>query len=184
MERMILPASRTSAEAHLYMDLRPCACGEARFDRQSAVVALEDGGLAARYSGSCPTCGRARRFTFRLPAEPTLPPSGGFHYGADEPSQLLDPGEWLWVADAYARSVPAGSATTDAGQQAQATLLRAVAALDEVLKFVPPGADTVPASAFTSGRGRHLRRRDPGRFRRGRLAAVRDAYAEMLPPVG
>lgn len=60
------------------MDLRPCACGEARFDRQSTVVALEDGDLAARYSGPCPACGRAREFTFRLPAELTLPPSGGF----------------------------------------------------------------------------------------------------------
>ncbi len=175
------------------MDLRPCACGEARFDRQSAVVALEDGDLASRYSGPCPACGRAREFTFRLPAEPTLAagalrpaaaPSGGFHYGAAEPSQLLDPGEWLWAADAYARSVPAGRATVEAGQRAQATLLRAVAALDEVLKFVPPGAETVPASAFTSERGRDLRRRDPGRFRRDRLAAVRDAYTGMLPPVG
>lgn len=181
---MILPASRTNAEAHLYMDLRPCTCGETRFDRQSAVVALEDGDLAARYSGPCPACGRAREFTFRLPAEPTLAPSGGFHYGAAEPSQLLDPGEWLWAADAYARLVPAGRATAEAGQRARATLFRAVAAVDEVLKFVPPGAESVPASAFTSERGRDLHRRDPGRFRRDRLAAVRDAYTGMLPPIG
>ncbi|MFG3709609.1 hypothetical protein [Micromonospora sp. NPDC047730] len=175
---MILPPSRTSAEAHLYMDLRPCSCGETRFARQSAVVALEDGDLAARYTGACPTCGQPREFTFRLPAEPAVAPAGGFRYGGDEPSQLLDPGEWLRVADTYARSVPADG---DAGQRARATLIRAVAALDEVLKFIPPGEDVVPAAACTSEWGRDLRRREPGRFRRGRLATVRDTYAGMLP---
>jgi hypothetical protein len=150
---MILPPSRTSAEAHLYMDLRPCSCGETRFARQSAVVALEDGDLAARYTGACPACGQPREFTFRLPAEPAVAPAGGFRYGGDEPSQPL----------------------------AGIELIRAVAALDEVLKFIPPGEDVVPAAACTSEWGRDLRRREPGRFRRGRLTAVRDTYAGMLP---
>ncbi|MEU7608392.1 hypothetical protein [Micromonospora sp. NPDC049204] len=178
---MILPPSRTNAEAHLYMDLRPCSCGETRFPRQSAVVALEDGDLAARYTGACPTCGQPREFVFRLPAEPAVAPAGDFRYGGDEPSHLLDPGEWLRVADGYARSVPAEVATGDAAQRARATLIRAVAALDEVLKFVPPGEDVVPAAAFTTEQGRDLHRREPGRFRRDRLAAVRAAYAGMLP---
>ncbi|SCL21501.1 hypothetical protein GA0070616_2319 [Micromonospora nigra] len=170
---MILPPSRSIAEAHLYMDLRPCRCGQARFARRSAVVALDDGDLASRYSGECDGCGQHREFTFRLPAEPVAGPQG-MRYGGDAPSQLIDPGEWLTVAEAYARSVTAPV------QQAEPDLLRAIAALDEVMKFIPHGEDAVPVHAFTD-RGRDVQLREPGRFRRDRLAAVRAAYAEMLP---
>jgi hypothetical protein len=34
-----VPLARTNEEAHLYMDLPPCACGEVAFERTSAVVA-------------------------------------------------------------------------------------------------------------------------------------------------
>ncbi|MGC5054239.1 hypothetical protein ACLQ2S_22615 [Micromonospora sp. DT48] len=171
--------SRTNAEAHLYMDLHPCTCGETRFPRQSAVVALADGELASRYTGACAGCGQEREFVFRLPPEPTST-AGGFRYGEDEPSQLLDPGEWLLVSDAYAGQVPADPGSGEAAQRARAVLTRAMAALDEVGKFIPPDAAVVPANAFTSDRGRQLHQREPGRFRRDRLTAVHDAYAEML----
>ncbi|GIJ81367.1 hypothetical protein SAMN05443287_11780 [Micromonospora phaseoli] len=175
--------SRTNAEAHLYMDLHPCSCGETRFPRQSAVVALADGDLASRYTGSCAGCGQEREFIFRLP--PTVTTAGsGFRYGDDEPSQLLDPGEWLLVSDAYAGQVPAQPATSEAAQRARATLSRAVAALDEVGKFIPTGGDTVPPDAFVSDRGRQLHQREPGRFRGDRLAAIRDAYAGLLSRLG
>ncbi|TCB90683.1 hypothetical protein E0H26_26700 [Micromonospora zingiberis] len=176
------PLSRTNAEAHLYLDLHACSCGSTRFPRHSAVVALADGDLASRYTGACEGCGEEREFLFRLPPTPDGT-GGGFRYGGDEPSQLLDPGEWLLVSDAYAGSVPTESGG-EAGQQAQAALARAVAALDEVVKFIPAGADTVPAGAFLSDRGRQLHQREPGRFRRDRLAAVRAAYAGLLSPPG
>ncbi|MDG4794485.1 hypothetical protein [Micromonospora sp. WMMD1082] len=177
------PLARTNAEAHLYMDLHPCSCGETAFPRQSAVVALADGDLASRYTGACAGCGQDREFVFRLPA--TIGGTGnGFHYGGDEPSQLLDPGEWLLVADAYAGQVPAEPAAGAAGQRARAALTRAVAALDEVGKFIPAGGGAVPPGAFTSDRGRQLHQREPGRFRRDRLTAVRDAYAGMLSHLG
>ena len=180
---MIPPLSRTNAEAHLYMDLRPCPCGESRFPRQSSVVALDDGDLASRYTGACASCGEEREFLFRLP--PTIGGAGiGFRYGGDEPSQLLDPGEWLMVSDTYASSVPAGSTTGEAGQRARAALTRAVAALDEVGKFIPAGGDSVPPDTFVNERGRQLHQREPGRFRRDRLTAVRDAYAGMLSQLG
>ncbi|MEV6695164.1 hypothetical protein AB0M35_27195 [Micromonospora sp. NPDC051196] len=175
------PLSRTNAEAHLYMDLHACSCGSTRFPRHSAVVALADGDLASRYTGACEGCGEEREFVFRLAPTPSST-GGGFHYGSAEPSQLLDPGEWLLVADAYAGSVPAES-TGEAGQRARAALTRAVAALDEVAKFAPDGEE-VPGDAFVSERGRQLHQREPGRFRRDRLAAVRDTYAELLARLG
>ncbi|MFV2019628.1 hypothetical protein [Micromonospora sp. LOL_023] len=182
---IVLPAARSSAEARLYVELQPCDCGEARFAPQVEVVALADGDLATRYHGTCPSCGAEREFLMRLPAEPgpaTGSSYGGFSYGGPEPSQLIDPGQWLAAADRYADLVPADSAVLDPAQlrRATAALSRAVAALDEVRKFIPADADQVPVDAFTSDTGRRLHRREPDRFRRDRLTALRDTYAGLL----
>ncbi|MDG4762726.1 hypothetical protein O7632_01135 [Solwaraspora sp. WMMD406] len=179
----VLPVPRSSAEARLYVELHPCDCGEVRFAPQVDVVALDDGDLATRYHGDCPRCGSAREFLFRLPAEPVATPAGaGFAYGGPEPSQLIDPGQWLATADRYADLVPADITGLDPDQQrhARAALTQAVAALDEVLKFAPADAAEVPAAAFTSDTGRQTRVREPGRFRRDRLTALRTTYATLL----
>src|SRR5690348_7853350 len=89
------------------MDLHPCGCGRAEFDRSSAVVALPGGEMGRRYAGRCAGCGGEREFEFRLPAMPPEAAPGEVRFGAGEPSELLDAGEWLWVSDSYARTVPA-----------------------------------------------------------------------------
>ena len=125
----MLKLARTNAEAHLYMDLHPCACGERRFARQSAVVTLE-GDLASRYTGACARCGAERRFEFRLPQEILQPPAEGVRFGGPEPSELLDPGEWLSVADDHARAVPVGAPLDgDALRAARGSLATAIAAI-------------------------------------------------------
>ena len=135
--------------------------------------------LASRYTGACARCGTARVFEFRLPPEILQPPATGVVYGGPEPSELLDPGEWLSVADDYARSVPVGSKLDgDALRSARQRLAVAIAALDEVRKFAPPGAVEVPPSAFTTPFGRAMWDKEPGRFRLIRLDAVRAAYAQ------
>lgn len=184
-EGMILPVSRTTAEAHLYLELHGCECGEPAFAPESAIVVLADGDLGQRYSGTCPGCGAEREFVFRLPQEPTLPSSSGFAFGGAQPSELIDPGEWLLVADSYAKQAPGavGEITGEQAQRAAVLLERAVAALDEVLKFVPDAADEVPPVAFFTVRGRDLHRRTPGRFRRDRLVAVRETCAGLLQQV-
>lgn len=176
-----LPLARTNLEAHLYMDLHPCECGATEFDRKSAVIE-EAGDLASRYSGTCPNCGRTREFVFRLPAEIMVPTPGQPRYGGDQPSELIDPGEWLAVADAYAKAAePPGPGMDERRrEQSRVALSRAAAALDEVLKFVPAGAGTVPESAFWTERGRRVRAADPARFGVTGLNAVRDAYHRML----
>ncbi|MFY1653053.1 hypothetical protein ACN27J_19445 [Solwaraspora sp. WMMB762] len=186
---VVLPAARSSAEARLCVELHPCGCGETQFEPQVEVVALADGDLVTRYQGSCAGCGTAREFLLRLPAEPVRPSAGAaFSYGGPEPSRLIDPGEWLAVADQYAALVPAdlataGPAGADPAQRRRATaaLSRAIAALDEALKFIPADADEVPPDAITSEVGRRMRRREPGRFRRDRLTALRDTYTALLP---
>ena len=91
----------TSAEAHIYMDQRPCTCGDIEFDRQSAV--MTDGGvLGSRYFGKCRTCGTMREFIFEMP--PTLRPIGNqVEFGGSDPSRLLDAGEWMAIAEYYAK---------------------------------------------------------------------------------
>ncbi|HEU4426198.1 MAG TPA: hypothetical protein VFR67_26975 [Pilimelia sp.] len=178
--------ARSNLEAHLFMDLRPCGCGDARFERASSVVALPGGSLASRYAGTCARCGTAREFVFALPPQAGRTAAEDIRYGGAEPSELLDAGEWLWTADTYARAVPADPhrlAEPDR-RRARARLAAAAAAVDEVLKFVPPGGDRVPEAAVRTPLGGSVYRREPGRFRAARLAAVRDAYRAALRRFG
>jgi hypothetical protein len=150
------------------MDLHPCDCGESAFERRSSVIAMGDD-LGRAYRGTCAGCGKPREFRFRLPAQP-LAPSGLPEFGDDHPSELLDPGEWMLVADRYAT----GTSPTrrDVGL--------ARAAMFEILKFMDPEDEAVPEAAFTSARGREVRATEPGRFRRARLEAVLATYDELL----
>src|SRR4051812_31162509 len=104
---MTLRLARSSAEAHLYMQLQHCeVCGETAYDPNTSVITVE-GQLASRYSGRCPNCGTLREFTFLLPDEVLFPDEEEPEFGDDRPSELLDPGDWLWLADLFGRSAPA-----------------------------------------------------------------------------
>lgn len=179
-----LPLARTSTEAHLYMDLHPCECGGETFARDSAVVEAGDD-LASRYTGTCTSCGRPREFTFRIPDEVVLPRPGVVVFGDGTPSELLDPGEWLWVADRYAGAAPADVAGLDesARRTVRQQVASAAAAMDEVLAFVPADDEEVPPGSFTSELGRAVHADEPGRFRRDRLEVVRDTYRGILAEV-
>lgn len=178
---MPMPLARTSTEAHLYLDLRPCACGEPGFPRESAVIEV-DGELASRYSGMCPSCGTYREYVFRLPEDVVMPRPGVVVFGDGTPSELLDPGEWLWVADRYAGASPADVSQLDAEgrRRAHQQLASAAAAMDEVLAFVPADSERVPPEEFRTELGRAVYAEEPGRFSRDRLEVVRDTYREVL----
>jgi hypothetical protein len=179
---MALRLARTNAEAHLYMELRPCeTCGETVFNPGSSVI-MAEGDLASRYAGPCPRCGAPREFTFRIPEEVLFPDEDEPTFGGDRPSELIDAGEWLWVADLIARNTPAEpeDGMTDKERRLVFVDLRtAAAAVGEAVKFAPPDADAVPASALWSERGRAVHRDEPGRFRRIRLEVVQRTYREL-----
>ncbi|WP_280355370.1 hypothetical protein [Nocardia otitidiscaviarum] len=178
----VLPLARTNAEARLFLDLQPCPeCGAGSCLFRSAVVTV-DGVLASRYTGDCGQCGAHRVYEFRLPDVVLPPPADSVRFGAEEPSQLLDPGVWLWYSDMCGRRVPADGAELDgrARRTTRHTLATALAAVDEVLKFLPPNENRVPATAFFSADGRAVYDREPGRFTRERLTAIRDQYAATL----
>ncbi|MEV0356841.1 hypothetical protein AB0H71_12335 [Nocardia sp. NPDC050697] len=169
---MAPPQARTNAEARLYLELTPCGrCAEPDAEFHAAVLDL-DGVQVTRYTARCPRCGAERVYDFQLPDRPLPPPPAdeGVRFGGAEPSRLLDPGVWLWYADDRAALV---RADTDPAT-ARLLLATAVAALDEVLKFLPPGADAVPEATFASAEGHYVRSRAPGRFTGASLAAERE----------
>ena len=179
---MPLQTARTNAEAHLYMELNPCDnCGESEFHPQSTVIVAE-GDLASRYAGPCPRCGAPREFVFRIPEDVIFPDPEEPVFGDDQPSVLIDAGEWLWVADLIARSVPAEPEDGMTGEERHRILVdlrTAAAAVGEAAKFIPPGSDTVPANGIWSARGKAVHHDEPGRFRRIRLDAVQRTYRQV-----
>ncbi|WP_326820138.1 hypothetical protein [Streptosporangium sp. NBC_01756] len=169
---MPFPVARSRDEAHLYLDLHPCGCGSADTTWESA-LANAGGEPVSWYTGVCPGCGTEREFLFGLPerevASVRFPAFGG-----PEPSQLLDAGEWLWVADLTAGNVPVG----EPGEALQALTI-AMAAIEEVMKFVSPGQEEVSDGGFWSERGQRVRAAAPGRFRLNRLLVVRNTYRDL-----
>jgi hypothetical protein len=165
--------ARTRDEAHLFLDLHPCdECGSVDTIWDSALV-LAEGELANRYTGTCAGCGTGREFWFGLPEREVLP-AGYPTFGGPEPSQLLDAGQWRWVAELTGGDLP-----EDDPAEARRSLSIARAAVEEVMKFIPPGGDTVPAGAFWSEQGRQAYEAEPSRFTLDRLLAARIHYREQ-----
>lgn len=167
--------ARSSLECHLYIELHPCECGAKRAATQHRLESRDEA-LITVYEGRCRSCTRLWQLEFALDAE--IPP--GRKFGGTRASQLIDAGQFLAVADAAASAAPVdvGGLDDAARHRVQALLLRAVAALEEVVKFIPPGGDRVPAEALFSTAGKELYLAEPGRFRRSRLEAVLGVYRD------
>jgi hypothetical protein len=164
-------AARSLQEARLYVDLQPCDCGTTSpFDPEFAVEE-HDGQSAVVYAGTCPGCGRERRFEFA-----GVPAGDGF--GVAEASSIIDPGEFLWVSDAATDQALSSATSPDSQGAARAAFETALAALDEVLKFVEPGATEVSADQIRSELGRTVYDANPDRFQVERLQQRRAMIAD------
>lgn len=167
--------ARRFDEAHLYMDLRPCPCGETSF-RRERVMSTVDGERLVTYRGACGECGRQREFTFRM--SPHRDDEDGTRYGTPgEPSRLLDAGEWLAVSDLLdlsARGMLDGDEQLGLdGLTVVAEMLESAAdAAEEASYFLPRGAATVPARALWSVSGKAMLAAVPDRFQRRGLATL------------
>jgi hypothetical protein len=162
---------RSREEADLYIQQRACVCGDIEFVAVGANV-LDEGVMCLRIFGNCRTCGRQREFLFEQPPRP-LKVTGQIQFGGPDSSRLLDAGEWLAVAEYYAKLDPGTYKDLDTAR----------AAMEEVLKFLPAGVDRMPEEAFWSEKGRAVREREPARFRRARLEAILDAYKKHLAKI-
>jgi hypothetical protein len=163
-----MPVARTQREADLYLALTPCeACGRTGFTAPLTTTLL-DGELHFRYADACAGCGTVRVFVFRAP-QTVVPELGSVVFGGPEPSELLDPGAWTGIVEL----------AEQAEVMSPDDYRYVAAALDEVRKFIPPGADEVPLSRFRTDATRAVHSREPGRFRRDRLIAAAEVYRRL-----
>ena len=180
---MTIPFARTFNEAILFIRLRPCGCGEMEAEWQD--VALSVNGQPVRYfTGACANCGRPREFTIAMPADADRRDDVVYGDG-DEPSQVIDPGEWLGVSDLYGQR--AAEVLTDEHfggpddvNDVYFALSARVSALDEILKFMPANADVMPEWLCRSITGRAVFEANPNRFSRDALLAERAALRANL----
>ena len=151
---MPLPGARSLPEIFLHIELNGCACGAPdRDDHDYALLELP-GLLAMRREVTCSGCGRLRVFVFGIPDEDAyLRSLEGF--GGPEPSELIDAGEWMFC----------GCVTAAGGDGDIAADM-----IDEVAKFIGPGADRPGDDAFDSIDGQRVRDAMPAAFRRSALA--------------
>ncbi|MFE1921420.1 hypothetical protein ACFW91_02460 [Streptomyces asoensis] len=181
--------ARSSLEAHLYMDLHPCECGSTDFDRRHR---LEQRGedIVAVYEGPCRECGRNRNFAFLMADEIPPPPPA---FGGAAPSEIIDPGEFAEVAHRISRQVGLNLLNSPNSEHRayRGAMAYALAAFEEIPKFIPEGLNAVPASAFTSDVGRARYEREPAKFDRDILEMDIDLGRKILadidtvsPPLG
>jgi len=162
--------ARTVAEAHLFMDI----CGAASGPRGHQLRADGDT-LVSVYH--CQTDRGIRAFEFVV--ERAEVEGGGF--GGPEPSKLLGPAQFLLESDRLAGASPGSpEGLSDIQRRTAATQLeRAARCIDEVLKFFADDQERLGLSEMRTVTGGHLVRREPGRFDRTRLCALRTTYRRL-----
>lgn len=161
------------------MHLHPCECGEPNFEWREHGLVPGGERFISVYSGECERCGRPRVFEFALMPEPSPPPPA---LGGAAPSSIIDPGEFFQTSLVFAATVPADPSELDDDEfhSAYDALAFALASVEEVLKFIPSGADSVPAGAFRSETSQALYRGDPDQFTLTRLEDTRESYQQLL----
>ncbi|WP_326693296.1 MULTISPECIES: hypothetical protein [unclassified Streptomyces] len=173
--------ARSPQESHLYIDLHGCVCGTTQFDREHRLENW-DGVLVSVYEGSCPQCGRTRSFKFTISDDrPPAPPA----FGGPEPSRIIDPGEFLWISDQVSTQSGLRLLNTPLAEhhEIRPATAYAIAALEEVAKFLPEGADQISEDRFTSERGREMHAKDPTRFTRQEITAALELKRRVLADI-
>ncbi|MDG4831662.1 hypothetical protein O7627_20485 [Solwaraspora sp. WMMD1047] len=178
---MVLPIARSRDEVDLYLSLHPCErCQTADADWRMSTARDGDGRRICRYQGACRRCQAAREFTFLVPERPAVPgPDDLIFFGGPEPSRLFDAGEWRLISDAGIHEGGAPPSHGPAAERRRAFTL-GVAALAEVLKFIPDGAEAVPESAFWTPHGRAAYDQHPDRFTRDYVQRRLDQFRDEL----
>ncbi len=188
---MALPYARSIAEEHLYMRLHPCVCGSTAKTGIGHATGVIAQGLTSEHEFVCGGCGAERRFVFRIPG---LAPRYADKYGGPDPSQIIDAGEWRIVAlHAMDRALrlrrQSGGVRKmfhrgDPKPEIRQAFEESLAAYQEVRKFIPPGADEVPDSAFFTEAGRRIRAQEPDvAFTRSFVDAMIDGVRSDLADV-
>ena len=170
--------ARSAEEADLYVDLECEAAGEVPKTRKRKKTERRRQTFWS-YQIRCQS-GKLLEFDFELDGLPE--PKRGLRrkveYGGAEPSRLIDAGVWMMVADRFADLAPKSLAglAEKRRREAASNLEIAIAAVGEILKFIPAGADRLSSTTLTSSRGKTYFNKDVRRFTR---AAVEELRSEL-----
>lgn len=154
--------------------LRPCgACGDHRPFEWHA------GGRGSTWTlrGACPRCATQHHVEFICDRDPIEAVHGELELGGREPSSVLDPRALVVEID---RLMPAIAMRPGVLVEPQwsanwARLVRLRIALNELAKFLPPGADAIPVTGAAQGDQRER----PERYARAWIEAERARWAEI-----
>jgi hypothetical protein len=160
------------------MELAPCpTCGDRGFSWSDHYLECPGDRFVSRYCGTCDACGHQNEFEFELRRDESAPEG----FGGPTPSQIIDPGQFFALARAAAQEVPANPANCDPDEREDAVeaIVFAVAAMEEVVKFVPSGRDAVPPEAFVTRDGKAVYAADPLWFQLDRLNVTTESYRRI-----
>lgn len=171
------------AEIRFYLRATPCtSCGKGPLTQQESVP--ETGSktdCSVIVNASCDTCRFPHTLTFRIsppsisPGEtepPTVNPT-------DQPSRLLDVGQWITLF----RVMLDSAEHQDDKPAARKLKLEAAQCLDEALKFYDEeDNDLPPVEAVFTNATRERLRKAPEQFSRRRLLGLRSQLPRPLKP--
>jgi hypothetical protein len=178
----VLPTARSAWECQTYLGLVGCpSCGNTGLDMTEFRSGRRGDIEVWSYRTECAACAQPQAFEFRHTGDP--PPFPEF--GGPEPSELVDPGQFLALAERLAELMPAdpadlvadlGPAGRDSAlgglHRAAEDIAIAVAAVTETLKFVPAAGTAVPREAFWVEASVARYDREPEVFGKRQLMAV------------
>ncbi|MBT2228563.1 hypothetical protein [Nonomuraea sp. NEAU-A123] len=102
-------------------------------------------------------------------------------------SELIDPGQWILIAATYTSRALEGAlfyAADPSGghsyENVEADWSFAVGAVEEALKFFPPGAAELPPDTFWTESGRSVAESEPDRLTRRKLESDLALYRRSL----
>jgi uncharacterized protein YjbI with pentapeptide repeats len=170
---------RSLIEMRFAVGLYPCTgCGS----REVGTLELRGGGAVRIFSGPCPRCRTTREVRFRVSREPgTLPSPARYELGGPQPSAIITPHQLVEEHDRLGpRIVDAPESLAPAAWRANLELVnRAATCVVELLKFIPPGADTVPDGALDAT-GKRDRTARPEKYQRGALEQLKARYLGLV----
>lgn len=176
---MTIIRARTYAEAHEYMMLAVGDCAGHGFETRTLRTFREGDRRARTYAVDCPRDGNHWEFTFVT--DPRLDDSSdstALSYGPGQ-SKLIDAGQWYVVFSFYVNAVRDvqergcdALPDLDTARAIVDWLDRSRAAIEEILKFLPEGADRVAESALWTDTGREAYRYASDQFDRTTLERI------------
>ncbi len=169
-EIQALPA-RSVSEAHLFMDMR----GVSRKRDRKLVPAGND--LLTIYTAAVEGESEPGIFAFLI-EDPGGQLGAG---GMPAPSKIIGPDQFITWADILSKKAPGSPAGLSPDQRAGAKsiLVEAAQCLEEIIKFIPPNASSVPEAAFKSEAAKRKFAQEPGRFQQMRLQVVAQTYRKI-----